>query len=218
MGREQLRRDGYVLLRHAIPADWLTDLRAAFEAGAKPSDQWPVPRGADWRHSQLDLDARVQAVCRLPALLAAVGALLGKRFFIAQAEGREPLAGGGHQRLHRDESSQQPGMTVSALAYFDDYGHDNGATRLVPGSHRIRPEEPPFDINDESRAVQISGSAGDILVFDANLVHAGSINVSGARRRTVLIGYFPEPLYASHLQTAKLRGVQMDTSERFEPA
>jgi ectoine hydroxylase-related dioxygenase (phytanoyl-CoA dioxygenase family) len=215
--RNQLHRDGYALLHRAIPAAWLDGLRDAFDAGVTPSDQWPVPRGADWRHSLLDLDAKVQAVCRLPTLLTVVGALIGERFFLAQVEGREPLAGGGHQGLHRDLSAQRPGDTVNALAFFDDFGPDNGATRLVPGSHRPAPNEPPFDVNDESRCVQLAGTAGDILVFDADLLHAGSLNPTGARRRAILIGYFAEPRYASHLETVHLRGIRMETSVRFDP-
>lgn len=213
----QLHRDGYALLRGAIPAEWLDDLRGAFDAGAKPSDQWPVPRGADWRHSLLDLDAKVQAVCRLPPLLAAVGALIGERFFLAQAEGREPLAGGGQQGLHRDLSAMRPGDTVNALAFFDDFGPENGATRLIPGSHRPAQSEPPLNINDESRSVQLAGTAGDIFVFDADLLHAGSMNRTGARRRSILIGYFAEHRYTAHLETAQLRGIRMDTSEHFDP-
>jgi len=216
--REQLHRDGYVLLRRAIPAQWLDALRAVFDAGVKPSGEWPVPRGMDWRHSLLDVDTRIQAVCRLPSVLAVVGELIGERFFLSQVEGREPLAGGGHQRLHRDLSARRPGDIVNALAYFDDYGPGNGATRIVPGSHRAEPGAPPFDFNDESRSVQLSGSAGDILVFDVDLVHAASLNAIGTRRRTLLISYFSEPLYPSHLETAGLRNIRMDTSDRFDPA
>ncbi len=215
--RERLQQEGYVLLRQAIPADWLDELRNTFDASVLPSAQWPVPRGPDWRHAQLDLDPRIQAVCRLPALLAAAGALIGERFFLAQVEGREPLAGGGHQGLHRDYSADRAGDTVSALAFFDDFGPDNGATRLVPGSHRPTSDARSIDPADESRAIQLSGSAGDILVFDADLVHAGSLNASGARRRSILIGYFAEPRHAAHMKTAQLRGVRMETSEQFEP-
>ncbi|WP_025128250.1 phytanoyl-CoA dioxygenase family protein [Pseudomonas sp. PH1b] len=215
--REQLHRNGYALLRQAIPLDWLANLRATFDAGVKPSDQWPVPRGWDWRHSQLDTDAQVQALCRLPQVLTVVGELIAERFFLAQVEGREPLAGGGHQQLHRDFSAQRPGDVVNAIAYFDDYGPENGATRLVPGSHRPGMEQAAFDFADESRTVQLSGQAGDILLFDADLLHGASLNPSGARRRSLLIAYFAEPLYASHQQTASLRNVQMDNSERFDP-
>ncbi|WMJ02436.1 phytanoyl-CoA dioxygenase family protein [Pseudomonas chlororaphis subsp. aurantiaca] len=216
--REQLHREGYVLLRQAIPAEWLDDLRAAFDAGVMPSSQWPVPRGMDWRHSLLDSDSKVQAVCRLPQVLAVAGELIGERFFLSQVEGREPLAGGGHQQLHRDLSAQRPGDIANALAFFDDYSPKNGATRIVPGSHRPGPGEAPFDFTDESRSVQLSGAAGDILVFDVDLVHAGSLNSIGARRRSLLISYFSEPLYASHLETLGLRNIRMDTSERFDPS
>ncbi|OAB53942.1 phytanoyl-CoA dioxygenase family protein [Pseudomonas thivervalensis] len=216
--RKQLHQNGYALLRQAIPTEWLVDLRSVFDAGVRPSDQWPVPRGMDWRYSMLDDDSKIQAVCRLPLLLAVAGELIGEQFFLSQVEGREPFAGGGHQQLHRDLSAQRPGDIAIALAFFDDYGPDNGATRLVPGSHRPEPDAPPFDFNDESRAVQLSGSAGDILVFDVDLVHAGSLNVIGARRRSILISYFSESLYASHLETAALRNIRMDTRDRFTPS
>jgi len=205
---EKLRRDGCAILRNAIPTPWLDDLRSAFNEGVKPLDQWAVPRGADWRHSLLDLSPVVQSVCRLPVLVAAVGTLIGERFFLSQVEGREPLEGGGQQGLHRDLSAQRPGDTVLAIAFLDDYGPENGATRIVPGSHR----QPEFDLNDASSAMQISGSAGDVLVFEADLVHAGSLNVTGARRRSLLISYFAEPLYASHLKTAQLRSIRMEAS------
>lgn len=215
--REQLHLNGYVPLRQAIPPTWLDALRAVFDAGVKPSGEWPVPRGSDWRHSQLDTDPTVQAVCRLPQFLSVVGELIGERFFLSQVEGREPLINGGHQQLHRDLSAQRPGDTVIALVYLDNYGPENGATRIVPGSHRPALGEPPFDFNDESRSVHLTGNAGDILIFDADLIHAGSLNASGARRRTLLITCFSDSLYATHLETVSLRNIQMDTSERFDP-
>ena len=169
------------MLFGAVPHTWLTALRIAFDTGIKSSNEWPEPRGIDWRHSQLDVDPTVQAVCRLPQLLAVVGELIGERFFLSQVEGREPLINGGHQQLHRDLSAQRPGDTVNALVYLDDYGPENGATRIVTGSHRPALGEPPFDFNDESRSVQLMGNAGDILIFNADVIHAGSLNASGAR-------------------------------------
>lgn len=63
-----------------------------------------------------------------------------------------------------------------------------------------------------------SSFPGDALVFDVDLVHAGSLNASGAPRRALLIGYAADPLYAVFEETAHLRGVQMDTQQRFEPS
>lgn len=215
--RDALQRDGYALLRGAIPDAWLDPLRAAFDAGVRPGHAWPVPRGPDWRHALVDLDPTVRAVCRLPAMIAAAGALIRERFFLAQVEGREPLPDGGHQGLHRDLSATRAGDTVNAIAFFDDYGPHNGATRLVPGSHRTEPRSAPVDADAESRAIQLAGRGGDVLVFDADLVHAASCNVSGARRRSILIGYFAAPNLEAHRATAALRGVRMDEVEFFEP-
>lgn len=214
---DRLHAQGFAVLRGAIPTAWLDELRVAFDEGVRPSSEWPVPRGADWRHSMVDLDPTVQAVCRLPAVLTTVGELIGERFFLAQVEGREPLTGGGYQGLHRDLSAERPGDTVNAIAYFDDFGDWNGATRVVPGSHRPRPGTDNVEPEDESLAVQLSGSAGDVLVFDADVLHGAGLNTSGARRRSILIGYFAEPRFAAHLATAHLRNVRMDTTARFDP-
>ncbi len=213
----QLHQDGFALLRGAIPGEWLDELRIAFDRNIKPSNEWPVPRGFGWQYSLVDLEPTVQSVCRLPNVLAAVGELIGERYFLSQVEGREPLGGSGQQGLHRDFSAKRPGDTVHALAFFDDYGADNGATRLVAGSHHSAHDGSAFDLCDESRALQISGRAGDILVFDADLVHAGTLNPSGARRRSLLICYFAESLYETHLKTAALRNIRMNTAERFDP-
>jgi ectoine hydroxylase-related dioxygenase (phytanoyl-CoA dioxygenase family) len=255
----RLTDDGYTLLRGAIPELWLGELRTLFDAGVLAPSLWPVPRGADWRHSQLDLAPRVQEVCRLPALLACVGARIRERFFLAQVEGREPMPGGGQQPLHRDFSAERPGDTVIVIAFLDDYGPENGATRIVPASHRTcestfgepdstrllpfplagiaflnekcrtcesvfpaSPQESDFSRParesqaennwDERSALQLSGSAGDILVFDADLVHAGSLNASGKRRRSLLMSYFAEPQYAAVLETQALRNVRMEVA------
>jgi ectoine hydroxylase-related dioxygenase (phytanoyl-CoA dioxygenase family) len=212
--RLQLQRDGYLLLRGAVPVALLPRLQAAFDAGERPSDQWPVPRGHDWRHALVDLDPAVQAACRLPALLSAVHALLGQPFFLAQVEGREPRAGGGRQTLHRDGDDPAATESVSALVFLDPYGPDNGATRVLAGTQagaglgvapcHAHPDE-----------IQLTGEAGDILAFDANLLHGAALNAGGARRRSLLVSYVIAPLREAWDGTRALRAVRMDTSETF---
>ena len=200
--RDYLDGHGYLLLRAAFPADWLAPLRTAFDIGVVPSPDWPVPRQPDWRHAQVDLDRHVQRVCRLPALLAAAGHLLRTPFFLAQVEGREPLAGNAPQPLHRD-GADGAGQTVAAMIWLDDYGAANGATQVVPGSHRGE---------GSGDALVLSGGAGDILIFDPDILHGATTNLSGARRRSLLIAYAAAALQPQYCATEPLRGVRMDTS------
>ncbi|MFM5893150.1 MAG: phytanoyl-CoA dioxygenase family protein [Novosphingobium sp.] len=199
----EIRHDGYALLPGAIPPDLLPQAQAAFDAGYLPSPDWPTPRGADWQHAQVDLDPAVIAITRLPAVLEAAGALIGAPFFLMQIEGREPLQDNPAQPLHRDAEGSEYPFAV-ALIYLDDYGPDNGATQLVPGSHRGPGDAAPL---------VLSGQAGDICVLDANLLHGATSNISGSRRRMLLATYADIILRSDLVATEALRGVRMDTSK-----
>jgi hypothetical protein len=205
----RLERDGCVLLRGEIPSAWLVALRDAFETGYRSSEAWPAPRGADWRHALVDLDPVVQQACRLPGLIAAAARLIHGPFFLAQVEGRDPRAGGGAQLLHRDAPGA--GSVAFALAFLDDFGPDNGATRIVAGSHRTAGPMPV----DEAAAIQVSGAAGDVLVCDASLLHGAARNLSGAPRRSLLITYAALELRRDYDATRELRGVRMASCEVF---
>lgn len=200
-----LEHDGYLLLRDAVPEAWRAPLREAFDANAGADDRWTAPKAPGWRHALVDLDQTVRLTCRLPRLLAAAGHMLGGPFFLSQVEGREPLPGCGHQPLHRDGAGLR---ATSAMVFLDDYGPANGATRVVPR---------PLDQGqpDETLAQTLAGQAGDVLVFDADLLHGATRNASGARRRSLLLNFLPEAARAAEAAYRSVRDVRMDNSEVF---
>jgi len=212
----RLDREGFVLMRGAIPEGWIGPLRGAFDAGELASELWPVPRGHGWRHALVDVDPTVQRVCRLPALLAAVGQALKSPFFLAQVEGREPRPGAGAQGLHRDGAGSGRADMVSALAFLDPYGPGNGATAVAPRTHRGEGLRAPAQAPHPDAFV-VEGDAGDILVLDLNVLHGATDNLMGARRRSLLITFASEPLRGGFDATRALRNVRMSTDERFDP-
>ena len=198
----QLDRDGYLLLRGAVPLNQREILQHLFDAGI--TTDWPVPRGDDWAHAAIDLEPAMRSTCLLPQVLAAGWHILQTSFFFSQVEGREPRPGGGAQPLHRDVEAG--GEHVAILVFLDDYGPANGATRVAPGTHKG---------GSEAGAMILCGQAGDILVFDAALLHGATCNTAGARRRSLLGGYAPERLRADLARTQTARNVRMDVSETF---
>jgi hypothetical protein len=208
----RLDLDGFLMLRGAVPRDWIAPLQAAFEAGTLANDRWPVQRGVGWRHALVDLDPTVQAVCRLPTVLAGAGQVLRAAFVLSQVEGREPLAGGGAQSLHRDDDTA-PSAFASALVFLDPFGPANGATQVAPGSHRG--DGPAATDAPHPDAQVLEGDAGDVLLFDARLLHGATCNTSGARRRSLLVTYAAATLQADLQRTRELRAVRMATGELF---
>jgi len=70
--------------------------------------------------------------------------------------------------------------SVNVLFAIDPFSVENGATRVVPGTHQ-RLQAPRTDYL-EAAAVAAECPAGSMLVFDSTLWHAAGINTSGADR------------------------------------
>lgn len=189
--RTALDVDGYVLLRGVFDDAQCAGLRDVFERTYLPSDEWPAPRGAGTRHARLDNEPEAWRACFAPRLLACAQHLLQTRFFLFDVQGRDPRHGHGEQRLHRDwVTPQGPAPMAIGLAFLDSFDAANGATRVVPGTHRLADGPEPYaSVEVYPNEVVVEGAAGDVLMCDGYLVHSGRRNVSGAPRRNLQIAY-----------------------------
>jgi len=101
--------------------------------------------------------------------------------------GRTLLPGTPAQELHADLPRDDPARPmVGFILMLDPFRPDNGATRIVPGSHRW-PELPEDVMSDRcapyAGEVLACGSAGAMLVFDASVWHGRAANISTATLR-----------------------------------
>ena len=89
------------------------------------------------------------------------------------------------QGLHADDGlirvrRPHPPMMSSTIWALTEFTADNGATRIVPGSH-TQPGHP--DPDNESIAVAVEMAPGSVLVMDSQLWHCGGPNTTADQWR-----------------------------------
>jgi len=71
-------------------------------------------------------------------------------------------------------------MMFNMIIMLDDFTEENGATWVIPGSHLSK-------ISTTRAPVQVTGNAGDILLFNSNLLHKAGFNTTDRPRRAIAI-------------------------------
>lgn len=130
-----------------------------------------------------------------PRVLAAIRHVIGQRFKLSSLDCRMALPGQGHQAFHADwRSGVEPGdyYVCNSMWLLDDFTVENGATRVVPGSHRSG-KHPKDALEDPTQKqpeeIQLLARAGTVIVFNSHLWHAGGLNQTDARRHGMLAYY-----------------------------
>ena len=226
VAEETLRLLGYAVVDGGFSAAELARLQARFAAlqAAEAAGERGALREAAGESEILRCPlARDPAFLELaanPAILALCERLIGPGFILNQQNGVVNPAGAqtySQSPFHRDLPyqhfvSSRP-LAINALFCLDPFTVENGATWVVPASHK----EEPFPSESVLRAQrrQIEAPAGSFLVLDCMLWHGGGVNRTAADRRAVNHVYtiammrqqidLPSMLGEGFTQDAKLR-------------
>lgn len=110
---------------------------------------------------------------------------------IGSCTGIEILPGEAQQELHRDDgiyplAIQGMELQVSAMWALSEFTQANGATHLIPGSHR----GPPHNVSHQPDAtVQTPMAIGSVLLYLGSLLHGGGANQTDTARMGLINTY-----------------------------
>jgi hypothetical protein len=191
------------------------------EEGERAGAEFRIEPGAP-RLANLADKGDVFVECLLePVVLELVAHVLGPRFKLSSLNARAAEPGdAAAQPLHADMGAlpdAQGFWVCNALFMLDDFRAENGSLRAVPGSHRSG--RLPAEALADPRAphpdeVLVTGRAGDVVVMNAHLWHAGTANRS-PRRRLALHSFYcradkPQQQYQKRL-------LRPETAARLSP-
>lgn len=192
-----LSEEGVLLVEGAIAPHLLACLRAELDpwfARAKAGEGMFLGRGTK-RFSALFAKSPLTKLLALDPLALALADKMLKQsgvcdefeLNLTQAIGIEP--GEPAQILHRDDNiwpiPHTSEVMINAIWMIDDFTEENGATRLIPGSHKWPRDRHP----EPGDTVFAQAPAGSALFFLGSTLHGGSANRSQATRHGILLSY-----------------------------
>jgi ectoine hydroxylase-related dioxygenase (phytanoyl-CoA dioxygenase family) len=217
----RLDEDGYLVLEHFMDAALRTRLRTRIEElfreeGESAGSEFKLEPGCRRLANLVNKDDVFREVILLPRLLEYVHHVLGPHVKLSSLHARSVNPHSiRSQPLHADMSAvadERGPWVCNTLWMLDDFTADNGALRIVPGSHRFRrlPADSLADpLADHPDQVLITGPAGSVVVVNAHAWHAGTANRT-AHPRTALHAFYcrrdkPQQQYQKRLLSPRLQ-------------
>ena len=183
---DRIRDDGYTVIEAAASPDWSGIERGGGtdRAGAPSRAGQNVVRGFKTVrvNNLLTYDDIFWEVPLHENVLPVVERVLDKECLLSSFCSLVLGPGQEAQPIHEDTQliplpRPHIPITLNAIWALSDFRHDNGATRIVPGSHKYH-FSPEY--GKEYEAVTATMPAGSVMLFDSALWHGGGANTSDA--------------------------------------
>ncbi|HBE68612.1 MAG TPA: phytanoyl-CoA dioxygenase [Planctomycetaceae bacterium] len=199
-----LRENGFVVLGKLLDNQQLEVLRSATNqlleaegenAGAElfdsPHIRHPKESGADRLADLVNKGSEFDVFYSHPLVLSAVELVLGPRSQLSSLNYRAAIPGAGAQNLHADwheAVGEGEYVVCNSIWLLDDFTVENGATRVVPRTHRSA--KLPAELMDDPTASHPEEEllvlpAGSVAVFNAHTWHGGTTNNTELPRRAI---------------------------------
>jgi ectoine hydroxylase-related dioxygenase (phytanoyl-CoA dioxygenase family) len=231
--KQSLDENGYVILRNMFTreqaAAFITRLEElAKQEGERAGVEAHQEEGTVRLADLINKDPMFQYCFTHPRLLAAAFQVFPDGFKVDSLNARFALPGQGGQMLHADWAPSEPSdwdrvrnrhyYGMNSLWLLNDFTLENGATRIVPGSHRFF--HLPQDVMADRFApypgeVVLVEPAGTVIAFNSHCWHGGTLNRTGDMRRAMHMAY---RLRETRSLTDQSKYLKTDTAQRLSPA
>jgi ectoine hydroxylase-related dioxygenase (phytanoyl-CoA dioxygenase family) len=224
--KDKLDRDGYLPLANILSAEQIahiikrTDELIAIE-GEAAGKEVHQEAGTNRLSDLVNKDPIFEICFTHPRVLAAMSHVLRGDLKLSSLNYRAALPGSGLQGLHADwGTAAEPGdyYVCNSAWLLDDFTEFNGATRLIPGSHRsgkLAKDVLPDPTQTQPDEILAIAPAGTVVIFNSHTWHGGTLNRTNRPRR-VLHSYFTRRDQTQQLdQKAYIRP---ETYARLSPA
>lgn len=203
---------------------WLMDTegeRAGSELLDSPYIRHPKEAGADRLADLVNKGDIFDIFYTHPRVLAGIAHVLGRDIKLSSLNYRAAKPGMGLQKLHVDwHEAVPPGeyKVCNSIWLLDDFTRENGATRIVPRTHRLG-QMPQHVLQDPEQPhpdeVIIDAPAGSVFIFNSHAWHGGTTNRTSKSRRSIH-SYFCRSDQPQQVDQA--RYITPETLKRLSPA
>jgi ectoine hydroxylase-related dioxygenase (phytanoyl-CoA dioxygenase family) len=192
----QIESDGYTIVENVLAQDKLDEiakdlLRLEEELEIKPHDN-PFEGKDTVRTYNLLVHGELYGEFAVhPQILPIVEGILSSSCLISSLSSIAIRGGEAAQPIHADDQvipldKPHRAIVCNTMWAITDFTAENGATRIIPGSHK-RDHNPAFGTHYESDAAVMK--AGSVMVFNGSMWHGGGANQTTERRVGVAMNY-----------------------------
>ena len=217
----EIDEQGYSILERVIEPELVDTLHDDLLRLEQVFDVQPSPNSFEGHatirvYNLLALGRVYERVPVHPAVLPIVEGVLDPGCLVSSLSSISILPGESAQPIHADDQliplpKPHVPTVCNTMWALTDFTEANGATRLVPGTHRA-PDSPVYGQHYDSVAATMT--KGSVLVWNGSLWHGGGANSTGERRVGIAMNYCAGWIRQQENQQL---GIPLEIAARFEP-